>query len=435
MKRITTKIILICMLLMFSFVTGFTSRDLNMRRGPLGLVATIGQIPSQLASAFSASMADSGSGLSPVDTYWNVFSYLQSKYYTAPNYGKYPGDKELTYAAIRGMLGGLGDRYTRFLDPEAWKQMQDDNKGEFQGIGAKLDKKDGEVIIKEPIAKSPAFRAGLKPGDVIMRVNGQIIHGMDLDDVVKHIRGERGTKVTLTIKRKDVPEPFDVEMVRSDIESPIVEWRMEDQKDKIGYVMLAQFTEKSDRQIGTALGDLESQGMKGLILDLRNNPGGLLEVAIDIGSRFIKDGNIVIIKQGDGTEERRVRPSKYDQKLNGMPLVVLVNGGSASASEILSGAIRDHHVGTIMGTDSFGKGLVQTIIPLDNGGAVSITEAKYLTPNLHDVNKEKIHPEIVVEQSEDSVNNDVQLKRALEVVKSRFSAGQTAAEDKAHSKS
>ena len=381
----TTTLILICLFIVCSFLTGFTYRDLNLHRGAHGLVATIEQFPVQLASAFSATLADANSSLSPVDTYWNVFSYLDSKYF-ATNYGKLPDDKALTYAAIRGMLGALGDRYTRFLEPGEIRDDEGRRRGDFQGIPRMLDKQpNGDVIIKKPLAKSPAMRAGLKPGDVILRVNDKVIHGMDLEQVVK-LKSRRARhkgqahhpaqRRTAAIRRP---------ITRDVIESPIVEWKMEDESHKIGYVSLAQFNEKSDQQIGTALGDLEAQGIEGLVLDLRGNPGGLLEVAINIGSRFVKDGNIVIIKQGDGTEDRHVRASKFDAKLEGMPIVVLVNGGSASASEILSGALRDHHVATIVGTDSFGKGLVQTIIPLDNGSAVSITEAKYLTPNLHDV--------------------------------------------------
>lgn len=428
-----TKLILILMLLVFAFLSGFTYRDVDLGSGPKGVVMALEQTPSKLASVFADTLSSASGDLSPVDTYSNVYAYLKSKYYGTASKEKLPTDDQITYAAIRGMLASLGDRYTRFLDPEQFKQMQEENHGDFQGIGAQLDKKDGEIIIKKPIAKSPAIRAGLKAGDIILKVDDKIIHGMDIEDVVKHIRGERGTKVKLTIKREGVPAPFDVEIIRDVIESPIVEFRMQDEANKIGYLSLAQFNEKSDEQFDYALGELESQGMRGLVLDLRNNPGGLLEICIDIGSRLIKDGNIVIIKQGDGTEERRVKQSLHDHKL-GLPLAVLINGNSASASEILAGAIRDHHVGTIIGTDSFGKGLVQTIIPLDNGSAVSITTAKYLTPNLHDVNKEKIHPDIVIEPSDDS-KQDVQLDKALQVVREKLGASQTTSGAKTQAKS
>lgn len=411
----TTRAILLAMILMFAFLTGFSYSDLQSAHGGNGVVASLVQVPGRLVAAVTTAVSDSGADLSPVETYGNVFGYLDSNYFK-----KKPDSTQLTYAAIRGMLASLGDKYTRFLDPEHYKQMQEENRGDFQGIGAQLEKKDGEVIVQKPLPNSPATKAGVKPGDAILKVDDKITHGMEIDDVVKRIRGERGTKVKLTLRRHGVAQPFDVSITRDVISTQVVEWKMADDKDKIGYISLAQFTEKSDEQFDEALNKLEAKGMKGFVLDLRSNPGGLLDVAVDIGSRLIPSGDIVLIQQNGRLNPLTVDVSKQNHKF--YPMAVLINGMSASASEILSGAIRDHKRGTIIGTESYGKGLVQTIITLEDGSAVSITTARYLTPNHRDVNKEKIQPDIVIKPTDEQLknNDDVQLKKGIEVVKEKL---------------
>lgn len=419
--RSTTRLVLILMLLTFSFICGFTYKDIDSSKNLRGILYVVSQAPTRIVSAITSTLSDTKtSDMQPVDTYWNVYNYMQSNYYGKP----IPKPDQLTYSAIRGMFASLGDRYTRFLDPEEYKQMQQENKGDFEGIGAELDVKDGRVYIKRPIEKSPAEAVGLKPGDIILKVNDKLIQGLPIEEVVDKIRGQRGTIVRLMIKREDIEEPLEFKIKRDIIPFTIVESKMEDDTNKIGYIALRQFNEKSDSQFDKALGNLEGQGMRGLILDLRENPGGLLDVAVDIGSRFIEDGDIVIIKQGNWENSLTVEKNKHNHRM--YPLVVLINGRSASASEILAGAIRDHKVGTIIGTDSFGKGLVQTIINVQGGSAVSITTAKYLTPARRDVNTEKIHPDIVIEPSDEDIKNenDVQLKRAVEVLKDKLGAKQ-----------
>ena len=416
------------MILVFAFLSGFTYRDWGAADGIQGVLASIRQTPSRIASAISTTVQNRNTTLAPVETYWNVYSYINSSYYETVKKPKpasddvatpVPFDKKLTYSAIRGMLASLGDRYTRFMDPEEFTRMQQENRGDFEGIGAELEMKDSRVIIKKPIPNSPAEKAGLKPQDIILKVDEKLIQGMDIQDVVKRIRGAGGTKVKLTIKRDEVAEPLIFEITRGVIPFTIVEQRMEDKDNKIGYIALRQFNEKSDDQMDIALGKLEDEGMRGLVLDLRGNPGGLLDVAVDIGSRFVDSGNIVKIRNKGGMETPlSVENRKHNHKR--YPLAVLIDGSSASASEILAGAIQDHKAGTLVGTESFGKGLVQTIINLEDGSAVAITTAKYLTPNGHEVTpKAKIHPDIKVEPSDDDIKNenDIQLKKAVEFLK------------------
>ncbi len=430
MKR--THLIAIALLIAFSFLSGFTYQDVASTGDISNLMTSLKLLPARLQMAIGAELADSSADLPPVQTFWDVSSYLEANYYGE---NKQSGDA-LCYAAIRGMLAALGDRYTRFLDPEQNKQMQEDNRGDFEGIGAQLEMKQTQVTIVRPIDPSPAKDAGIRKGDIILKVDGKPVQGLELEEVVRLIRGPRGTKVTLTIKRSDVPEPFDVEIVRKVITSPIVESKMEDESSKIGYIALRQFNEKSDQLFDKAMTDLESQGMRALVLDLRGNPGGLLDVAIEIGSRLIPEGDIVVIQDKGGRLSRYgVEPSKQNHRM--YPLTVLIDGSSASASEIIAGAIQDNKAGTLVGTDSFGKGKVQTIMSLPGGSAVVITTAKYFTPSMRDVDKLKIHPDVVVEPSDEDIKNDVdvQLNKAVEILRTRLGANKAVAGNRADEKS
>jgi carboxyl-terminal processing protease len=334
------------------------------------------------------------------------------------------------------MLHALDDPFTRFLDPDEYKKMREENDGNFVGIGAQLDtnSKD-EVYIKEPLPDTPAMRAGIKTNDVIIAVDGKIIKGIDILEVVKLIRGKEGTPVKLTLRRPGRAANLEMRLIRRVVHYQMVKYRMADEKDKIGYVRLYQFNEQSDQQFDEALAELEKKHMKGLILDLRGNPGGLLQVAVDIGSRFIESGPVVIIQERGGQKNPYyVEEDKHNHKR--YPLVVLVDKSSASASEIVSGAIKDDGVGTLVGVTTFGKGRVQTIMPImQDGSAVAITTAKYLTPKGTDIHHKGIAPDVVVEQPEfDTIlkklgikysddldpadpKYDVQLSKAVEVLK------------------
>jgi carboxyl-terminal processing protease len=378
----------------------------------------------------SQRFANGGSGnLEPLNSYYRTLGYLKDRYY-----GELESDSKLTYAAIRGMLRPLDDPYTRFLDPELYRDMQEKNRGEFVGIGAQLEPdltKDGYVRIHKPLKGTPAAAAGLKPYDVILKVDGVSTQRKDVDQVVKLIRGKPDTPVKLTIRRKAAVKPLEVRIIRQPVEFEIVESKM--LEGKVGMVWLGEFNELSDTKIDRALTQLEQQGMRALILDLRGNPGGTLDAAQEVASRFLpRDKNIVIIvEKGDEPEIRKVIPQKHNHLFNRpgqmIPLVVLVNRTSASASEIVSGAIKDHHTGILLGTSTYGKGLVQTVVPLRGGSAIAITTAKYLTPNGIDINRGKdrrggIAPDVAVEATEEDwmKQRDVQLQKALSLLQEKI---------------
>ncbi len=415
----------------------------------------------RLLEPASARAADGETtALQPTATYSSVLKILQSDYYNSSGAkAPKPDTTKLTYAAIDGMLGSLNDVYTTFWTPKEYKDNMQETSGNFVGIGASLDlTKDKKVLIVKPLENSPAIRAGILPGDIIAGVDGKAIAGLELTKVIEKIRGEAGTAVRLTIERKGKPKPFEVSINRAVVHSPVIDYRMEDEANKIGYISLQMFNEQADEQFDVALERLEKQGMKALIFDLRNNPGGLLNIAQDLSSRFVDDGPIVWVKQKSGQmDSLNVRADKHRSPLyKGVyPIIVLVNGSSASASEIVSGAIQDSGVGKLLGTTTFGKGLVQTIFPLDSGiSAVKITTQHYFTRNQHDINKKLdangkqisggIKPDYVVELTEkdldaqrEALRNDPQnreafnkldpqLKRAREILAEQLTTKKTA---------
>lgn len=369
--------------------------------------------------------------LQPTNSYWKALGIIERNYTgtTDPN--------KLTYAAIRGMLYALNDQFTRFMSPEEFKAMQEDTRGDFFGIGAQLQEADGYVVIYDVIENSPALKYGLKPKDVIIKVDNFMTHNQGIDAAVKRIRGPRGTKVTLTIRRpKQNNKIIVLPIVRDLIVSPVAKGYMEDPANGIGRVSLFQFNDKSDEYMMLKIKELESKGMKALILDLRGNPGGLLNVAQDITSRFLTKGNVVLIQERFGPKQvLRVTPNRA---IANYPMVVLVNDMSASASEICSGAIKDYGRAKLIGERTFGKGLVQSIFPLSNNSAVAITTARYLTPNGNDINRRinkegksvvrgGIQPDIEVKQSDDwedynDRDHDAQLKKAIMVLRDELKA-------------
>jgi len=296
-------------------------------------------------------------------------------------------EKKLTYGAIRGMLASLDDPFSRFLDPEEYRDFQTDTSGHFDGIGAQLEARvnlktsEQEVFVSAVLPEGPASKTNLRPGDVIVRVNKDSTRGLTITDVVDLIRGPRGTEVTLTVTREGTDGPLEIKVVRANIEIKAVEYEMKDQENKIGYIWLRQFNQKASREMRAALDDLTAQGMKGLVLDLSMDPGGLLEVAVEVASNFIPEGPVVWIKNREGDP----RPLNA---IRGLPMVVLIDGGSASASEILAGALQDLDRATICGQHSFGKAKVQTIMELQDDSALFLTTALYLTPHKRDIGEE-----------------------------------------------
>ena len=302
-------------------------------------------------------------------------------------------DNEDAYVAIRDMLTKLDDPYTRFLDPKDFNEMRIDTTGELMGVGIQisLDEVTNEIVVVSPIEGTPASLAGIKPKDIIVSVDGKPIKGLSIDSTVKLIRGKKGTKVELGIIRDN--ELLKVSLIRDKIELNVVDSRINNTVlgAKIGYLRLKQFNAKSPKEMSMSIKKLEKQKPFGYVLDLRSNPGGLLEASIEIARQWINTGIIVSTKTKDGITDIRKAKSRA---LTNRPVVVLIDEGSASASEILSGAIKDNKRGVLVGKKTFGKGLVQSVRSLSDGSGLTVTVAKYLTPSGKDINKNGIAPDI-----------------------------------------
>ncbi|MEB3225040.1 MAG: S41 family peptidase [Synechococcus sp.] len=307
-------------------------------------------------------------------------------------------NSEEAYDAIREMLDLLGDPYTRFMPPQDFENLQVDTSGELTGVGIQIakDKDTEEVVVIAPIEETPAFDAGIIAQDVILEVDGKPTEGMELNDVVNLIRGKRGTEVVLTIRRGERVMEFPI--VREVIQIHPVKARIDASPiGDIGYIRLTQFSAQATSDMREAIADLESKNVDGYVLDLRSNPGGLLYASIDIAQMWLDGGGIVSTVNRVGEVDRQ---EASDRALTDKPLIVLVDGGSASASEILSGALQDNHRAVLVGTQTFGKGLVQSVRRLGDDSGVAVTVAKYLTPSGRDINKEGIAPDFVVELEE-----------------------------------
>ena len=314
------------------------------------------------------------------------------------DYVETPKDRELIENAINGMLTGL-DAHSSYMNAKAFKDMQVQTKGEFGGLGIEVTQDNGFIKVVSPIDDTPAFRAGIKSGDIITALNGKTVQGLSLNDAVDKMRGPPHAKITLTIKRQGVDKPLEVPLIREIIKIQVVKSRME--ADNIGYVRLSQFTEQADPSLRQAIKSLKEQSggkMKALILDLRNNPGGLLDQAVSVSSDFVEQGEIVSTRARH-TEDSSRWNAKGGDLLNGLPMVVLINGGSASASEIVAGALQDHRRAIVLGTKSFGKGSVQTVIPLPGSGAMRLTTARYYTPSGRSIQGLGIEPDVIVADS------------------------------------
>ena len=303
------------------------------------------------------------------------------------------GSPKEAYEAIRGMLGTLDDPYTRFLDPREFKEMQIDTSGELSGVGIQLsvDRATKELVVVSPIEGSPASRAGVQPKDVIVSIDGKSTKGMSTEDAVKLIRGRSGTTVNLVLRRKG--QNLEVPLVRELIELHAVNHQVNTTPEgmKVGYIRLKQFNANATKDMRAAIRDLESKGVQGYVLDLRSNPGGLLMASIAIARQWLDEGIIVSTKTRDGIQDTK---RANGRALTTRPLVVLVNEGSASASEILSGALQDNNRAVLVGQKTFGKGLVQSVRGLADGSGMTVTIAKYLTPRNQDIHHRGIVPDV-----------------------------------------
>jgi carboxyl-terminal processing protease len=437
--------LLVIVLMISCFVAG---KEFGATGGPEGLAARSGLLHALLdlgAGGAAAASADDVS-VRPLETFQEVLSHLRRQYVTPIE-----NQQDLTYGAVRGMLSVLRaapyeDRYSRFMTPEDLKSFQEENEGHFGGIGAQIgvrevalpaglaeelkglycpacgaglsEPKRLQVVIMSPLPASPAVRAGLRAGDQILRVDDRLTAGLSLSDVTDLIKGPAGTSVRLQIAREGQPQPMEVKITRAVIDVK-VEHRM--LPGDVGYLQISTFNETTSDATKEALRDLRAKGMRGLLLDLRDDAGGGLDVCVRTASQFIGAGPVVYIQERGGKPEPR--NAVDSAKPFDLPLVVLTNLGTASAAEILAGAIQDAKLGTLVGTTTFGKGLVQTVIPLRDGSALVLTTARYFTPKLRDIDRKGIEPDIEVKQTEIKeyipplTEKDIQAKKALEVLR------------------
>jgi carboxyl-terminal processing protease len=324
------------------------------------------------------------------------------------------GDDRLVHDAVKGMMAGL-DPHSAYMDSKEFREFSADTRGEFGGIGAELARDGGRVKVIAPIDDTPAARAGIRPGDAIDRVNGETVDGLDLNEVVERIRGPAGSLVRLTLSR-GAAAPFEIEIRRDVIRTNAVKARLED--GHIGYARVSIFNEHAQEQLVAAIARLkrESGGkLSGFVLDLRNDPGGLLDQAVAVAGDFINGGNIVTTRGRDGNVTRRFDAEPNGDRLAGTPMVVLINGASASASEIVAGALQDAGRATVMGTRSFGKGSVQTIIPMSGRGALRITTDLYYTPAGRSIQAQGIVPDVPVVPPKDQQVAGLQLSREADL--------------------
>ncbi len=299
--------------------------------------------------------------------------------------------KDLIQGAIRGMLSTL-DPHSAYMTPEMFKEMQVETKGEFGGVGIQIGVKENRLAVIAPIEGTPAYRAGIKPGDFIIKVNDETTKDLTLMDAVQKMRGPKGSKINLTIQREGTPDPLQFTLVRDTIKIESVKSKV---LDNIGYVRLTQFQESTGRDLGKVLKQFKDQKLQSTILDLRNNPGGLLTASVEVSEQFLPGGKLVVYTKGRESKKDEWIAKGKDQ-MDDSPMIILINEGSASASEIVAGALQDYGRAVIVGTTSFGKGSVQTILPLGDGSGLRLTTAKYYTPKGRSIQTTGITPDIVV---------------------------------------
>ena len=350
-----------------------------------------------------------------IDLFGEVLEKIKKDYVDDVN------QSEMMDSAINGVLQSL-DPYSAYMSPELFEEMQTDTRGQFGGLGIEIGMESGVVKVISPIDDTPAAKAGIKAGDYIVKIGNDQVQGKSLMEAVKLMRGPVGTSIELTIRRKNVKKPLEFKIARKIIEIKSVNSEILGKNKNLGYIRLKSFNENSDKQFLDIVKKFEKDSkIKGYILDLRNNPGGLLTQAINITDFFLDDGEIVSTKGRKASETRKFFARKGDQ-IKGKPIIVLINNGSASASEIFAGALKDHKRAIILGKSSYGKGSVQSIIPLRNGGGMRLTISKYYLPSGDSISEVGITPDIVVEETDSDFKinskNDNQLNYALKLFNS-----------------
>lgn len=445
--------VLIVTLMTTSFLAGrqfqSVSAALRGERGASGLIGAV------LAASEEAdrTAAKGKVSLRPLETFQEVLSHLRSDYVSALK-----DEGQITYGAVRGMLAMLRDepyhdRYSRFLDPQEYRSFLEENEGHFGGIGAEIGVREVkaepvqglrgdaavqcpvcgtdltnprgyQIVVIAPLPESPAQRAGIQAGDAILRVDDAPTAGMGLSEAVRRIKGPPGTSVNLTLGREGLPQPLQVKVTRAVIDVRSVDHQV--LPGEIGYLRITTFNDTTVELVGKALDEFRRARVRGVLLDLRNDPGGGLEACIEVAGLFVGPGPIVHIEERAGSRQPRTA-SKAPKRLD-LPLVVLINNGTASAAEILAGAIQDYGVGKLVGVATFGKGLVQTVFPLRDGSALALTTARYLTPKLRDIERKGITPDQVVEQPKTTEYipplsaKDAQGRAALDLLRKEIAA-------------
>ncbi len=349
-----------------------------------------------------------------IDLFGEVLEKIKEEYVDEIN------QAEVMDSAINGVLQSL-DPYSAYMSPELFNSMQTDTKGEFGGLGIEISMEAGLVKVISPIDDTPAEKAGIKAGDFIIKINGTQVQGKTLLEAVKLMRGKVGSEIELTIRRKKVKKALNFKLKREIIEVKSVDHKIIQGKNEIGYVRLKSFNENTDKQFFKIIEDMEKKTYpKGYILDVRNNPGGLLSQVINITDFFLKSGEMIVSTKGRRVSETRKFFSRKIDGINGKPVIVLINNGSASASEILAGALKDHKRAILLGENSFGKGSVQSIIPLKNGGGMRLTISKYYLPSGKSISEVGVSPDIIVEESEDEFKINTDKDNQLEYAVSLF---------------
>ena len=423
-------IFLIVCLMAGSFFGGGAVMYSVQRESILTFVAQVAQLVPMAMRMEKGSSITSATELKPLQTFWEVRDKVKRSFV-------YPidDDSKLTYGAIRGMLASLDDPYTRFMDPKQYGEFENESEGHFDGIGAVLEERQGtknggenQCAIVSVIPNGPAAKANLRAGDVIVKVDDKPTRGMSLNAIVDRVRGKRGTAVKLTVERDKVATPVDINITRDVVEIEPVEHEMKG--DNLGWVWLHSFNQPSEAKLREALQDLMNKGAKGIVFDLSGDPGGLLDMAIAVSNLFVDNTPVVYIKERDA-EPLAYKTDKPAIVPKDIPIVILIDGGSASSSEIVTGCLQDLKRATVVGHNSYGKSRVQTVTRLNDGSALVLTTAVYLTPNKRDIGlvgkdgKKGIKPDIVFPDPVPDVDvdgkawHDKEVQRALDVLKEK----------------
>jgi carboxyl-terminal processing protease len=364
------------------------------RKGKFVLALVVVALVTVITTMMHRGLEAAGNDYESIELFTDVLAIVKKSYVEEVD------TKKLIYGAINGMLASL-DPHSSFMPPETYKEMKIETKGTFGGLGIEISIKDGILTVISPIEDTPAYRAGIKAGDQILKIDDKFTKDLTVMDAVKRMRGTKGTKVTLTIMRDGFERPKDFPLTRDIIQVKSVKFKTLD--DGYGYVRIAQFQEKTADDLQKALEALKEANkgkLNGLVLDLRNDPGGLLDQAVRVAENFLDEGKLIVYTEGREKDSQMRFTSRKGDKQPNFPMVVLINSGSASASEIVAGALQDHKRAVVMGVQSFGKGSVQTILPLSDNSGLRLTTARYYTPSGRSIQAKGITPDIVVEKIE-----------------------------------